>query len=79
VKERFDDIFDATKHNKYLELIRTKRKQIVDGILGLLYVHKFLTVLLKPEKFMIHGIVNCQLLLYIQTRYRKKVKFVHNF
>jgi len=39
VKERFDDIFDATKHNKYLELIRTKRKQIVDGNLGLLYVH----------------------------------------
>lgn len=32
VKERFDDIFDATKHNKYLELIRTKRKQIVEEV-----------------------------------------------
>jgi len=39
VKERFDDIFDATKHNKYLELIRTKKKQIAEGKLALLYVH----------------------------------------
>ncbi|GFG30387.1 hypothetical protein Cfor_05842, partial [Coptotermes formosanus] len=32
VKERFDDIFDATKHNKYLELIRNKRKQIAEDV-----------------------------------------------
>jgi len=32
VKERFDDIFDATKHNKYLEHIRLKRKGILDGV-----------------------------------------------
>jgi hypothetical protein len=30
VKERFDDIFDATKQNKYLEHIRLKKKAITD-------------------------------------------------
>ncbi|KAJ9585795.1 hypothetical protein L9F63_002432 [Diploptera punctata] len=30
VKEKFDDIFDATKYNKYLETIRLKRKSILD-------------------------------------------------
>jgi hypothetical protein len=37
VKERFDDIFDATKHNKYLEQIRLKKKAILDGKLS--YLH----------------------------------------
>jgi hypothetical protein len=41
VKERFDDIFDATKHNKYLELIRNKRKQIAEGKVGQLYYKIF--------------------------------------
>jgi hypothetical protein len=30
VKERFDDIFDATKQNKYLEHIRMKKKAVTD-------------------------------------------------
>jgi hypothetical protein len=30
VKERFDDIFDATKQNRYLEHIRLKKKAITD-------------------------------------------------
>jgi hypothetical protein len=30
VKERFDDIFDATKQNKYLEHMRLKKKAITD-------------------------------------------------
>jgi hypothetical protein len=30
VKERFDDIFDATKQNRYLEHIRVKKKAITD-------------------------------------------------
>ncbi|XP_069688803.1 DNA repair protein RAD50 isoform X2 [Periplaneta americana] len=32
VKEKFDDIFDATKHNKYLEHIRLKKKTIADDL-----------------------------------------------
>lgn len=37
VKERFDDIFDATKYNKYLEQIRLKKKAIADGKLSCLH------------------------------------------
>jgi hypothetical protein len=36
VKERFDDIFDATKQNKYLELIRLKKKTVTDRKLACL-------------------------------------------
>jgi hypothetical protein len=36
VKERFDDIFDATKQNKYLDHIRLKKKAVTDRKLACL-------------------------------------------